>query len=292
MADNKLPLFEGAGKFYVYVYRDPRPKKKLSPIYVGKGTAAHGRADVHWKKGARNPLLKAVLDKIKALNLEPIIEIVAWFDDEKEAFECEQHLIAKFGIRSAGGTLCNLLVGDTGGGWTHSEETKRKLSIAGTGKKRGPPSPETCAKISAAQKGKKRGPNPEHSARMAGRTLSPEHRAAIGAGNMGRTFSPETIEKIVAAHKGAKRSDEARNNMRLAQLGKKQSEETKAKKRAAMLESWARRTEDRKRFSETMKGNSHALSGAGVHSVETRMKVSAAVKEWWHERKTLDGPNN
>ncbi|HEY0120655.1 MAG TPA: NUMOD3 domain-containing DNA-binding protein [Rhizobium sp.] len=293
MADNKLPLFEGAGKFYVYVYRDPRPKKKMVPIYVGKGTAAHGRADVHWKKGARNPLFKAVLDKVKALDLVPIIEIVAWFDDEAEAFQYEQRLIEKFGIRSAGGTLCNLVVVDTGGGWTHSEETKKKLSIAGKGKKRGPPSPETCAKISEAQKGKKRGPNPAHSARMTGRRHAPEHCAAISAGNMGRKFSPETIEKIVAAHKGQTRSPKARNAMRDSHLGKSLPNDVKSKIGASNKIAWAEnpgRLKQREsmctdEYRERMR---QARANRKPLSDETRAKLRAAANKRWAVEKRIE----
>jgi hypothetical protein len=99
VADNALPLFEGAGKFYVYIYRDPRPRKKLVIIYVGKGTAKHKRADIHWDYGACNPMLRAILKKCRDAGLEPIRRIVFWTDDEAPAFDYERALIKKFGRR-------------------------------------------------------------------------------------------------------------------------------------------------------------------------------------------------
>ncbi|HEX2753719.1 MAG TPA: NUMOD3 domain-containing DNA-binding protein [Alphaproteobacteria bacterium] len=296
MADNTLPLFADSGKFYVYIYRDPRPGKKLVPIYVGKGTAAHGRADVHWKKGARNPLFKAVLDKIKARNREPVIEIVAWFDSEYEAFQCEQRLIEKIGVRSDGGSLCNLLIGDTGGGWTHSEETKEKIREARAKQPRRLCSEETKTKIRQsniiAHAHKVGIKNPEHGRKLKGRKLSPEHRAAISAGNVGRTFSAETIEKIRISNSGQTRTAEARKNMSESHLGNIPSEETMLKMSASQQLRWDNSPEEKIKASDRMKGNSHALIGEGVHTDETRKKVSAAIKEWWRIRKSLNGPSN
>ena len=109
-----MPLFRGNRKFYVYVYRDPRPRKKLQPFYVGKGCGQ--RADQHWKSGKPsnhlNKLFRTILEQIISAGLAPLIEIVAWFDDEEEAFDYEKKLIAKFGrsiLRN--GPLCNLTEG-------------------------------------------------------------------------------------------------------------------------------------------------------------------------------------
>ena len=69
MAENTMPLFTAAGKYYVYVYRDPRPGKKSALIYVGKGTAANRRADVHWRERASNPIMS---DSEKKAELEDL----------------------------------------------------------------------------------------------------------------------------------------------------------------------------------------------------------------------------
>lgn len=102
-------------RFNVYLYRDPRPGKNNSPIYVGKGTASRNRAYAHWHKRSHNPLLARILSKIRAAGLSPIIEIVSWFDDETEAFALEITLIAKFGRRDLkSGSLANLTNGGEG----------------------------------------------------------------------------------------------------------------------------------------------------------------------------------
>jgi group I intron endonuclease len=101
-------------------------------------------------------------------------------------------------------------------------------------------SPESCLKLSLTHKGK---------------TLSPEHRAKIGAAGRGRKHSPESCEKISAAHKGKKFSPETRAKMSAAQLGKVMSSETRAKigatskGRKPSLETLARLSAARRAFS-------------------------------------------
>lgn len=117
------------GKFYVYVYLDPRPGKGLQPIYVGKGTVDLDRASYHWERRCVNPFLQNVLDKIRAAGLVPQITIVAYMEDEEEAFAMERDLIAKYGRRDLRtGSLCNLTEGGQGtAGLKYSEERLRKL---------------------------------------------------------------------------------------------------------------------------------------------------------------------
>ena len=116
------------GKFYVYVYLDPRPGKGLQPIYVGKGTVDLDRASYHWEKRCVNPFLQNVLDKIRAAGLVPQITIAAYMDDEEDAFAMERELIAKYGRRDIKtGSLCNLTDGGQGvAGLKYSEERLRK----------------------------------------------------------------------------------------------------------------------------------------------------------------------
>ncbi len=116
MAIDTLSLDFGRDKpFYVYVYRDPRPGKRNAPIYVGKGLAANGRADLHWKYKSHNPILNAIFAKIRKLNLEPAVEIVGWFDVEDQAFALEIALIERFGRRDIKtGSLANLTTGGEG----------------------------------------------------------------------------------------------------------------------------------------------------------------------------------
>ena len=123
----------------------------------------------------------------------------------------------------------------------HSAETKKKISMANTGKKHSsetiakqierqtgkkkrPHSAETKRKISAGNTGKKR--SPELRARLSvalmgnknslGCKPTAEARAKQSAAQMGKKHSPETREKISISNRGQKRSPEARANMRAA----------------------------------------------------------------------------
>lgn len=116
-------------RFYVYVYRDPRPRKALQPIYVGKGTARDARADRHWRRGADNAMLARILAKIRGCGLSPVIEIIAWFDNEADAFSLEGSLIAKFGRRDTGaGPLANMTDGGEGSSGGLVSEDRRAAS--------------------------------------------------------------------------------------------------------------------------------------------------------------------
>jgi hypothetical protein len=114
-AESKLELLsERNKKFYVYLYRDPRPQSARAPIYVGKGRSANRRAHSHIRR-THNPFFANILAKIYAAGFEPEIEIVARFEDEQDAFDMEQKLIATYGRRDLGlGTLVNLSDGGDG----------------------------------------------------------------------------------------------------------------------------------------------------------------------------------
>ena len=135
MADESLPLFADAGKFYTYIIYDSRPRKHREPIYVGKG--CRDRADVHWREGTHNPILRAKFAKIRAVGLEPIVHIEFRSDDDAAVFACERKLIAKFGRRDLGkGTLCNLTDGGEGSsGLVQTHETVAKRVAARRGRK-------------------------------------------------------------------------------------------------------------------------------------------------------------
>jgi hypothetical protein len=147
MATDPLPLDFGSDKpFYVYLYRDPRRGKKRQPIYVGKGTVKHGRAEGDHN---HNILLVRLLNKIMTAGLEPIIEVVAWFDSENDALALERRLIKRIGRRDLGkGPLANLT--DGGDGPLGLGENARMV-MSSKSRARWQ-EPEYAAKILAAQK--------------------------------------------------------------------------------------------------------------------------------------------
>lgn len=121
---------EKDGKFYVYLYRDVRPEREGVPIYVGKGI--NGRARFHWERGCTSRGLREILRDIKAASLVPVVEIVARFHTEAEAFHYERQLILRFGRRELGtGPLCNLSDGGEGPvGHRHTTDVLAKIAEA------------------------------------------------------------------------------------------------------------------------------------------------------------------
>lgn len=100
----------------------------MEPIYVGKGSVSRSRHKQHlWR--ATNVWLKRKLAKIETEGLSPAIEIVAYFDNEDEAFAEERRLIALFGRFDQGaGTLCNATDGGDGAvGAVRSERERQRL---------------------------------------------------------------------------------------------------------------------------------------------------------------------
>ena len=174
--------------YYTYAWL----RENKTPYYIGKGK--NKRA---WRKGS--PPEERVL--ILKRNLS-----------ESEALNHEKYMIAVFGRKDAGtGILHNFTDGGEGvSGIVRSEETRRKLSEAMTGKNH---SPETRKKISESQLGGKRSkPSEETKRKMSesstGKVHTPETRKKISNSCLGRPsprkgkkLSEETRKKISEAAK-------------------------------------------------------------------------------------------
>ena len=96
-----------------------------------------------------------------------------------------------------------------------SEETKKKMSIANTGRKFGPRPHGVKNKISESLKGRKK---------------SEEHRRNISEAQKGRTFSVETRKKISEGNKGKKRSEETKRKRSEAEECRKGKEDKNEEK--------------------------------------------------------------
>lgn len=127
-------------------------------------------------------------------------------------------------------------------GEKHSEETKRKISEALTGKTL---TEETRRKMSKANKGK---------------TLTEETRRKLSEVGKGRTFTEITRKKISEANKRRTQSEETRQKISEAQKGKTLTEE------------------HRRKLSEAQKGRIAPNIGK-PHSDETKRKMSEAAKK-------------
>lgn len=213
-------------QYYAYVYRDTRPEKNNEPIYVGKGRDS--RAHYHLT-GSQNKYLNAKIAKMRALGLEPDIEIIHAID-EQHAFFLEECLIDIFGRQDLGtGSLVNHTNGGEGvSGIIMSEVTRARMSAAKVGK--APPNK--------------------------GIPLREDLRLGLVIANTGKKASAETKAKMSATRLGKKlpaRSDEYKAKQVAAHIGKPQSAETKAKRTATLKAKYAAGW-------APMKGKTHSAS--------------------------------
>jgi hypothetical protein len=196
-----------------YVYAIFRPDGWI--CYIGKGKGNRWESDK--ARAQHNRHFAAIWKKAKAAGQElPRIKIREHLTDE-QAFEIEIAFIAAIGRRKNGGPLTNMT--DGGDGLLNpSPETRKKMSlkaiermkdpavranvsIKNTGKK----IPlEVCIQRGMARRGEKH--TPEHNAAISagnkGKKLSPEHCAAISAGQLGKSDGPHSEERCKAISKG------------------------------------------------------------------------------------------
>lgn len=106
---SKLQGGSSAGRYYVYLYRDPASGE---PVYVGKGQGRRSREHLSNSSSPRLSNLIAARGK-EGLVVEP--EVVAVCEAEGSAFLVEQALIKFFGRQDQGtGPLFNLTDGGEG----------------------------------------------------------------------------------------------------------------------------------------------------------------------------------
>jgi len=105
-------ILDETKKYYVYSWL----RKDGSPYYIGKGTGFRAYCNRPYKPLDKNRI-QIIEDKLT----------------EKQAFDLEEKLIAKYGRKDRGtGILKNKT--DGGDGPALSEEAKRKISLAGKGR--------------------------------------------------------------------------------------------------------------------------------------------------------------
>ena len=136
-------------KFYVYVYRDPRPSKNSQPVYIGKGT---GDRDLsHWSRGSHNKPLQDFLSHLRGRGMTASVERVFETDNEQEAFAKEMQLIELYGRRDLKtGALFNRTAG--GEGPSGFVRTESQNAVTGKFSKEHWGDTEYREKVVAAQK--------------------------------------------------------------------------------------------------------------------------------------------
>ena len=133
-------------KYYVYKLINPVTNQ---PFYIGKGTGNRAWTHSRFKDGNKNVYKDRYIKKLHAEGLDPVVEIVKYFETETEAYEFEEQLTESIGLHN----LTNLLAGSKPPsklGWHPSTETLNKRS---RGLKGIPRTKEWCQNLSLAKQG-------------------------------------------------------------------------------------------------------------------------------------------
>lgn len=201
-----------------YVYRHIRLDKN-EPFYIGIGKLPNYKRA--YEKQKRNQFWQNIVAKTD-YEVEILFDDISWEEAEKKEIE----FISLYGKRD-NGTGCLVNISDGGGGskgFRHSEEAKKKISLASKNMARKPISEETKQKIRETLTGR------------------------VGS-NKGFKHSKETKEKLrlinlgkVSPNKGKKMSEESKQKIRdtkrlnsVKRIGNKVSEETKEKIRQTLI---------------------------------------------------------
>jgi len=176
------------------------------PIYIGKGRGSRHYVSIHLNTNPNNFLKRKIL-KIGQNNIK--VYFLHKDITEEESFKWETYWIKYIGRSCKNeGTLCNITLGGEGAsGYKHTEEAKRKIGLASSGKI---VSKETRRKASESNKGK-------HS-HLFGRPVSEETRLKISISNTGKPHY---------SLRGIPRPDEVRRKISEKQKGRVFSEEQK-----------------------------------------------------------------
>lgn len=227
-----------------YIYEHWRPDRD-EPFYVGKGRG--GRANL---MARRNPHHTAIQKKLYRLGMAVEVRIIASNLTEEEAYQIEIERIAMW--QAAGIDLANKTIGGEGvPGLVFSKEHREKIGDTWRGKKRPPMSEEQKKKLSIAKTGK---PN----FALRGKKHSEETKRKISLARIGKPGwakgvrkSEETKRKISASLSksilgeknpfwGKKHTEETKQKLsegvsgeRHHFYGKSHSEETKQKMKIA-----------------------------------------------------------
>jgi len=275
------------GVAYIYGLYDPRNGELR---YVGKTIDLKLRLWVHMSKAKSNePDLKSKwIRKLLAENLEPEIRILETSNDSNWP-EAERRWIAQCLADDA--SLFNVSEGGDNppdhsgekqsidhvqkrvearrknGSYSHSAETKQKISESKRGRNTGKGNSFFGRKHSEASKQKMSESKKGREAWNKGIPCSDEAKRKISGAKKGTHLSEETRRKMSAIRRGRKLSPEHAENIRQANIGKKLSNATKQKLRVANL--------GKKHTEETKSKLREIFTGREV-SEETRQRLSEA----------------
>lgn len=235
-------------------------------IYIGKSVNIRSRLCAHKNCKTTRYYFNNAIKKHGWENFDvEILEIIEGFDktkDNEELLKKESLYIEFFDStnKEKGYNICKFSTDKTGSvRGPHSEETKRRMSLASKGK---PKSKEHANNCRLANLGKKH---------------SEETKKKIGEGNLGKEVSDETKKKLRESASKRGISKETREKMKLARAGKPRkphSEETKQKMRQAKL-GWKHPEESKEKMR-------NAKLGRKV-SDDTKSKISLGLKRAYED---------
>ncbi len=205
-------------KYSIYCYTCPITSEIF---YVGQDSK-------HGERGAatdqhNHGIVQHKLNKLLAVGMQPIITRLCQFDSvvdddsAKELNRAEVYWIAE-GHR-LGWPLTNMTDGgDVTSGWACLEETRLKISLANTGKKR---TTEQCERLGDSHRGLKA--SEETKARMSrarkGKSLSEAHVEALRT-TWHEHHTEETFEKIAASKRDIPRDADTKKKISVSLKGK------------------------------------------------------------------------
>lgn len=189
---------------FIYLLSDPRTGLVR---WVGATNNPKQRFNEHLCK-TDNVEKAAWVNELKSLGFKPAMEVLS--ESPIADWEEEEIFLIMY-LRFLGANLLNKDGGGVLGRTKRTLETRRKMSLAFTGKVA---SPETRRKMREAK---------------TGRNHTSETREKIKNANTGKTVSPETRLKIGASSAGRVCSDETRMKMSKVRAGRPISAESLAK---------------------------------------------------------------
>lgn len=233
---------KGMNKFIVYGLVDPMTHQLR---YIGKserGLARPAQHSMPSKLGKDKTHKGNWVRSLVAQGLRPEVVVVQELPSKDILRDAETFWIAYF--KSMGCPLTNHCRGGTGFTGKHTEESKKKMSVASKGRRH---SEESKQKMSAALRGHKVSDETKVKISVAllgrpGHKHTDEARAKISTSHQGLKASPEARAKMSTSAKarpGHKQTDETRTKISMSRRGLRVSPEARAKMSASAKARWA-----------------------------------------------------